>query len=76
MQFFWVSGKHVLVMVEESISLNLPTSNIAQMREESGQCSNNYQSNVIFVTPQGKQDNCFNCYDGSLNLGYSWNDRM
>lgn len=58
-------------MAESSISLNLSTSNIAQMREESEQCSNKHQSDVIFVTPQGMQDNCFNCYDGSLNLGYS-----
>lgn len=58
-------------MAEGSISLNLPTSNTAQMREESGQCSNKYQSNVIFVTPQGMQDNCFYCHGGSLNLGYS-----
>lgn len=48
-------------MAEGSISLNLPTSNIAQMRDESGQCANKYPSNVILVTPQGMQENCFNC---------------
>lgn len=61
-QFLWVSGRHVQVMAEGSSSLSLFTSDTAQMKEESGQYSNKYQSNVIYGKPQGIWDKCFNCY--------------
>jgi len=62
LQFLWVSERHIRVMGEGSISLSLFTSDIAQVKEESGQYSNKYQSSVIYVKPQGIRDKCINCY--------------
>lgn len=50
-QFLWVSGRHFRFWQTESVSLSLFTSDIAQMREESGQYPNKYRSGVIYVKP-------------------------
>lgn len=62
LRFLWVSERHVQVVAEGSVSLSLFTSDTAQRRKESGQYSNKYQSNVIYVKPQDIWDECTNCY--------------
>lgn len=57
LQFLGDLGRHVQVTakgstVEGSVSLSFFSSGVVQMREYSGQYSDEYQSNVICVKPQ------------------------